>query len=97
MSSVYYTPLPNGLLLQWGSISTTTANKGTTSFPRTFGTLYNVVTASHTNSSTADNFVLTALVTSTSNSSFGWSKTYANRNSSGGAAEPFDWIAIGSS
>ena len=91
-----YTPLPNGLLLQWGKISTTTANTGTVSFSRTFGTVYTVVTAMHTNSSTADNYVLTALVTSTSRSSFGWYKTYANRNSSGGASEPFDWIAIGS-
>ena len=88
--------LPNGLLLQWGKISTTTANTGTVSFSRTFGTVYTVVTAMHTNSSTADNYVLTALVTSTSRSSFGWYKTYANRNSSGGASEPFDWIAIGS-
>ena len=92
-----YTPLPNGLLLQWGRVNTTTANRGTVSFLRTFGTLYTVVTAMHTNSSTADNYVLTALVTSTSNSSFEWYKTYANRNTSGGASEPFNWIAIGSS
>lgn len=83
-------------MLQWGTV-TSTGESGTTTYTRNFSAIYTVVTTMYRNSDSAANYVLAAQINSVSTSSFSWYKSYANRNSSGGAGEPFRWIAIGKS
>ena len=87
-----YTPLPNGLLLQWGIQNRTGTGTGgawvSVSFPRSFGTVYGVVVNRVCNSNTYADSYVGYLNKPATNSGF----TYRKR-----PVDTMYWLAIGSS
>ena len=91
-STTGYTPLPNGLLLQWGIQNRTGTGTGgvwvNVSFPRSFGTVYGVMANRICNSNSYADSYVGYLNNPATNSGF----TYRRR-----PVDTMYWLAIGSS
>ena len=90
-----YCKFPNGLLIQWGYVSSTTG-MGTVNFPVAFyNTSYSLSFAIQHNTTSSDYASVTVAYTSVATGSFGYKKGFVNGGTGSASTRPFYWQAIG--
>jgi hypothetical protein len=81
--------MPSGLIIQWGSTTTSAAGDVAVTFPVAFPSQCRSVTATQNNSTTGGVFTTTNTRTTTGFNVAGWSNTSTR------SAVGVDWIAFG--